>query len=128
MTIYVIKEVFYVNQDFKNQEMIIRKFANEYNKSKIIELHGLDVIKNDLIRESVAHYMDSENKYTYYYSLQTKIDSVLEKLNWECRNFIKNEFFTSNYKNNWWMNYYSRSTYYRLKKKCMNEFLGLLYA
>ena len=72
--------------------------------------------------------MDSENKYTYYYSLQTKIDNVLDRLDWDCSNFIKNEFFSLNYRSNWWMNYYSRSTYYRLKKKSMNEFLSLLYA
>ena len=40
----------------------------------------------------------------------------------------KKEFFGFNQDKTWWFNYYSRSTYYRLKKKYMNDFLGLFYA
>ena len=116
-----------MERTFKENELLIRKYANEYNKSKIIELKGLDLIKKDVVCERGETYIDTQNKYTYYYSLQTKIDFVLDKLDWEDSNFIKKEFFSNNYKSGWWINYYSRSTYYRLKNRAMKMFLGLLY-
>ena len=42
--------------------------------------------------------------------------------------FLKKEFFDFNINKTWWYSYYSRSTYYRLKKKYMNQFLELFYA
>ena len=112
---------------FKDKESIIRKFANEYHKSKVVEIKGLNLI-DSVIKDSDYCYCDTENKYRYYYSLQTKIDSVFDNMDYETSTFIKMEFFTKHYKSNWWMNYYSRSTYYRLKKKSMESFLGFLYA
>lgn len=113
---------------YKDSERIIKQYAFEYNKSKIIEIRGLDILKNNIISENVINYIDSKNKYTYYYSLQNKIENVLENLDWECSSFLKREFFDSGKKPMWWGGYYSRSTYYRLKKKYMNDFLRMLYA
>jgi hypothetical protein len=101
---------------YKDSDEIIRKYANEYNKSKIIDLMGIKLINNDVLGEKANCYIDSENKYTYYYSLQTKIEAVLSNLDWDCSTFIRKEFFEPNRKNMWWSGYYSRSTYYRLKK------------
>lgn len=112
---------------FKDREAIIRRYATEYNKSKIIEIRGIDLLKKDGISDSCSNYMESRDKYLYYYSLQLKIDSILEKLDWDASVFMKKEFFCGNYRNDWWINYYSRSTYYRLKKKFMEMFLRLLY-
>ena len=112
---------------FKDKENIIRKFADEYKKSKIIELKGLDLLNQNLVSEGFNKYIDTKNKYTYYYSLQSKIDQVLDKLDWDSSNFLKKEFFNNSIRSDWWMNYFSRSTYYRLKKKSMQKFLELLY-
>ena len=112
---------------FKDKENIIKNFAREYKKSKIIELRGAELLREDIICERFNKYMDTKNKYTYYYSIQSKIDNILDKLDWEDSNFLKKEFFNNNIHSNWWMNYYSRSTYYRMKKKCMQRFLELLY-
>lgn len=113
---------------YKASEQIIKKYASEYKKFKIIDLKGIEAINEKLIGESVVSYIDSKNKYTYYYSLKTKIESVLELLDWECSMFLKQEFFNYNNDKYWWYNYYSRSTYYRIKRKYMNNFLGLFYA
>lgn len=112
---------------FKDKDAVIRKYAREYNKSKIIELKGLDLLNSDIVCQGEENYIDSKNKYVYYYSLQTKIDCILDKLDWDSSSFLKKEFFCENRRNDWWVNYYSRSTYYRLKKKSMEKFLGLLY-
>lgn len=116
-----------MKKTFKEKDLLIRKYASEYNKSKIIELKGLELINKDIVCDNAATYIDTKNKYTYYYSLQAKIDFILEKLDWEESNFIKKEFFSNNYRNGWWMNYYSKSTYYRLKNKAMGKFLGFMY-
>lgn len=113
---------------FKDREALIREVASEYNKSKIIEIKGVGLLSKDVVGEKQENYIDSKDKYLYYYSLQNRIDYVLEKLDLECSEFIKKEFFSNRHSNNWWINYYSRSTYYRLKKKSMERFLGLLYA
>lgn len=112
---------------FRDKDRIIKKFAKEYMKSKIIEHRGLELF-NDVVKEPEICYSSTPNEHLYYYSLQTKIDNVLDILDWESASFLKNEFFDSRHKTNWWMNYYSRSTYYRVKKKAMESFLGLLYA
>ena len=50
---------------FKESENIIKKYAKEYKKSKIIEIRGLDLL-DDLIKDPDISYGDSENKYRYY--------------------------------------------------------------
>jgi hypothetical protein len=113
---------------FKSSDKIMKEYATEYKKFKIIDLKGLDILTGSGVSEGVCNYIDSKNKYTYYYSLQTRIESVLELLDWECSMFLKKEFFGYNNNKFWWQNYYSRSTYYRLKKKYMDNFLVLFYA
>ena len=117
-----------MNSKFKNKEKLIRKIASDYQKSKIIELKGVELLKKDSISEGVSSYMNTPVKYQYYYDLQTKIDYILERLEWEYSVFLKREFFNCVNKHEWWYNYYSRSTYYRKKNKAMNMFLGLMYA
>ena len=111
---------------FKDGERIIRDYALKYNKSKIIEIKGLGLL-NDFVSEKGDNYIDSIDKYKYYYSVQEKIDAILEQMSWDNSNFLRNEFFSSNKRYDWWTKFYSRSTYYRLKKKSMQEFLRLLY-
>ena len=114
--------------DFRKNDEKIRKLAQEYQKSKIIELKGVNLLKDSRIGESVSTYMNSRNRYDYYYNLQMRVDYILERLEWEYRDFLKREFFNCLNKSQWWMNYYSRSTYYRKKSKAMNMFLRLMYA
>ena len=127
MTIYVIKGVFILGLTFKDKENIIRRYGDEYKKSKLIETKGLELLQQDIVKEKEYTYINDVGKYQYYYGLQNKIDNILEKMDFEDANFIKKEFLVGNYKTNWWMNYFSRSTYYRIKKKTMEKFMELLY-
>ena len=88
---------------FKQRDKVIKKYACEYNKSKIIELKGAKLI-DDEINEEKVRYIDSIDKYKYYYYLQEKIDMILDKLDWECSNFLRQEFFSNNLKQDWWTN------------------------
>lgn len=117
-----------MNNSFKDKEDIMRNFARDYQKSKIIELKGVDLLVSNVVSDSVNNYMNTKKEYDYYYSLQTKIEYILDNLEFECSSFLRREFFCCGYRNNWWQNYYSRSTYYRIKSKAMDAFLGLIYA
>ena len=117
-----------MEKTFKNKAEEIRKLANDYKKSKIIELKGVDLLKEDKISETVIDYVNTKRQYRYYYSLQMKIDYILERLEWEYSNLLKRDFFNNVNHRLWWESYYSRSTYYRKKNAAMNMFLGLLHA
>lgn len=61
---------------------------------------------------------------SYYYSLHDLVMNAMKKLNDEERRMIENEYFFND--RSWWYEYYSRSTYYRLKKQSMIKFLDIL--
>lgn len=60
----------------------------------------------------------------YKGEMQRCINYVLSLLTVEEQMFIQKEFLGSN--KFWWQEYYSRSTYYRIKKDCMNKFINLI--
>jgi hypothetical protein len=54
-----------------------------------------------------------------------KIEGAFRRLDLESRRIINNDFFFNNYKF-WWVELYSTSTYYRLKRIAMCHFLNYL--
>lgn len=126
MTYLCYKGGFFV-LTFKERENIIRRYGNDYKKSKIIEIKGLDILAQNSVFEKESLYMNLE-KYQYYYALQDRIDRILEQMDYDHANFIKQEFLSNNYRSDWWMSFFSRSTYYRIKRKSMDCFLELMYA
>ena len=112
---------------FKDRENIIRSYGKDYKKSKLIELKGIEVLNSDLVSEKDEKYIINESNYHYYYGVQNKIDRVLEKMDYDDANFIRCEFLSNNYRPDWWRSYFSRSTYYRLKKRSMENFLRMIY-
>ncbi len=53
------------------------------------------------------------------------IDTALERMPLDRRILIQAEFM-DNVARNWWHEYYSKTTYYRLKKEAMHDFLAKL--
>ena len=64
-----------------------------------------------------------ENQYTTYIS---RVEETYRKLNPLEQLFINNDYFYQNYPF-WWMEIFSRTTYYRYKKKALIHFLRLFY-
>jgi len=54
-----------------------------------------------------------------------RIESAFKSLDTDSKRIINNDFFFNNYKF-WWLELYSTSTYYRLKRVAMCNFLNLL--
>lgn len=105
---------------FKQKDLIIRKIGMDYKK----------MIFNDdqkfLINESGNSYL-SEEKENYYSIIKNKIDYILLQMDKNLSMIIYNDYLSTKLEN-WWIYYYSKSTYYRLKNKAMDNFLEWWYA
>jgi len=106
---------------FKQKNLIIKKLGIDYKKIKNLEGNSL------LICEDEENYLEYKKDLTYYNDLKNKVDYILMQMDKELSQIIYNEFF-SNKVENWWMYYFSRSTYYRIKNKAMDNFLEWWYA
>ena len=106
---------------FKQKDLIIRRLGIDYKKIKYLDGNSL------LICEEDEGYLENKKDLTYYNDLKDKIDYILLQMDKELSQIIYNEFF-SNKVENWWMYYFSKSTYYRIKNKAMDCFLEWWYA
>lgn len=59
---------------------------------------------------------------TYVYSIQTSLD----QLDQDERHILTQEGL-ENAPKNWWMNYFSKSTYYRIKYRALSRFIHCLH-
>lgn len=102
----------------KQKELIVKRIGMEYKKIKFYENNSSMICEND-----------SDNlkeKLEYYYNLKEKVDYILTQLDDSLSKVIYNEYLTRK-KDSWWIYYYSRSTYYRLRKKAVDIFLEWWY-
>ena len=85
-------------------------------------------IQMDTIRERKSYYQDKGTQWIdslYNKELEKAIQSyefILSCLSEESRRIIEKDFLYKD-KKDWWVLYYSRSTYYRLKTRAMEEIL-----
>lgn len=73
------------------------------------------VTKPSYIQECEAYYCDEIKKL---------VENTIKLLDKEEKRIIEKDFIEN--ENNWWNDYYSRATYYRLKKACMKKFIRLI--
>lgn len=72
-----------------------------------------------VIKEANAEYQNGTRPERIIFAVETAI-SHMES---ECQKLIVSEYFTAR-NNFWWVNYYSRSTFYRWKRRALVEFLS----
>ena len=106
--------------NFKQKNIIIKQIARDYKKTKFLFREEL------MVREESSSYLDNRKDLNYYKELKEKIDYILIQMDNNLSKVIYNEYF-SNRNEDWWMFYYSKSTYYRLKNKAMDSFLEWWY-
>lgn len=106
--------------EFKQKDLIIRKIGMEYKKIKFMDDNS-SLINED----SHPYFIDKNGKYDLV--IKKKIDYILLQMEKTLSMIIYNEYFSSKI-DNWWMYYFSKSTYYRLKNKAMDNFLEWWYA
>ena len=56
--------------------------------------------------------------------LQTVFDKVIDLLSKEAKPFIINEYIKNYNNSSWWTKTYNRSTYYKIRKAALDEFLN----
>ena len=80
--------------------------------SRIAELYFHALAKSDS-----ADLLERDNANAYI----NKVKRAYDKLVFVEKLFINNDFFYQEYPE-WWVQYYTKSTYYRIRNKSMNDF------
>lgn len=102
-------------KNFKRKDAIIRKISIDYKKAMLI-------VNDNVIFENESNdYVVREEK------IKIKVDYILMHMEQELSMLVYNEYFSRKV-DNWWIYYFSKSTYYRLKNKAMDNFLEWWYA
>ncbi len=97
-------------------------------KEIFVQLKGIKIRNYQNPEEINIVFKEGEESYSYLKNHRTEqnkillsIHQALFSLDEEDRKLIVNEFYES--RPLWWMDYYSRSTYYRKQRKAMSLFL-----
>lgn len=113
-----------LESSFKIQCIYVEQYAKEYMRAKL-NIANYQFLKST-VREQDLNYnaidLKKEINYSYLKNYVTYIDNILSMLDSEQQYIIKKEFFGIKTKN-WWISDYSRSTFYRLKRKAVTQFL-----
>lgn len=107
-------------ENFKQKDSIIKEIGKEYKKTKFFCSGAYFICEEESI------YLRENKSIQYYKELKDKVDYILMQLDEELAKVIFNEYLSKKV-DNWWMYYYSKSTFYRLKNKAMNHFLEWWY-
>ena len=75
--------------------------------------------------ESRGRIFDSEEAMCDYERFVIRVRNAYDKLDNVEKAFINNDFFFEKYPF-WWQNIYSKTTYYRLKRRSMTNFMEAL--
>ena len=119
---------------YKEKKEELEKISRGYHRAQmklqyLKEKSYYPSIQMDTIRERKSYYQDKGTQWIdSLYSkeeLEKAIQSyefILSCLSEESRRIIEKDFLYKD-KKDWWVLYYSRSTYYRLKTRAMEEIL-----
>lgn len=107
-------------KSFKRKDLILKKIGIEYRKVKLLEYNSL------VIKEDESFYLEKKSN-EYYNNVKEKVDYILLQMDEHLAFVITNEYLSTR-NSNWWIYYFSKSTYYRIKNKAMNSFLEWWYA
>lgn len=119
---------------FKEKQETLTQIFKQYHRAKL----KLECLENKNFYPSIDYLTVKEQK-TYYQGVEKQLDNyieskdelkqiiktfhiVIEKLSQDSQMIIVNEFVLQKEKE-WWIEYFSRSTYYRLKTRAMEEAL-----
>lgn len=120
---------------FKQKQKAVKDLFKQYHRAKL-KLYCLEnmnyypQLNGGIIKENKNQYKRSmterlnstiEDK-DELRSLVSSFEMIINALSQDSQLIIKNEFVEQR-KDEWWIDYYSRATYYRLKTRALEEFL-----
>lgn len=104
--------------EFKQKDLIVKKIGIEYRKVEFSKFNSF------VVEEEETYYLKKNEE--YYNEVKLKVDYILRQMNEQLSKIIFNEYLINKI-DNWWIYYYSKSTYYRLKNKAIDVFLEWWY-
>ena len=119
---------------FKEEKEKMQHIADDYKKSLVVSSENyISFVRELRVNEDsknygMAHNCISDEKINYYTKLKFVVESVLDLLSKESERILRAEFFEKMENSNWWQKFYSRTTFYRNKRKAMNEFFNFFYS
>lgn len=138
---YMIIGGFFMNKNtltFKQKQEAVENIFKQYHRAKL-KLYCLEnmnyypQVSTSIIRETKNHYNKSvaerlnsriEDK-DELKSLISSFEIIIKALSPDSQLIITNEFVEQR-GDEWWVDYYSRATYYRLKTRALEEVLFYL--
>ncbi len=121
---------------FKERSQIVKKFFDEYIRasmslSMLEDKDFYPVMSYQNIRETSPSFDKKEHMLIDHMEKKEQLrkriystDRILLALKEEHREMLEKEYLF--YEKDWWQCYYSKSTYYRIKKKAIDELLFYL--
>ena len=101
---------------FKEKQDVLEDLFKKYHRA-VLQLKCLEernfypAIQFDTVKEKKTYYQDKGSQLNDQLVLKEELEKVIEKE------------FIERVGKDWWIDYYSRSTYYRLKTRAMEETL-----
>lgn len=113
-----------LESSFKIQCNSVAQYGKEYIRVKLL-LANQHII-HDLIKEQEVYYsivdIKKEISMNYCENYINYIDNILNSMECEDKRILQNEFFSKS-NSTWWYGIYSKSTFYRVKKRAVRQFL-----
>lgn len=122
------------NLTLKQKDKVARQIYKKYKKAQLDYLffqqhyNYYPQVNTFEVKESATQYQGDRTFLTQIVKKQEleifiqMVDSIHEQLSKSCFEFIEHEYLNA-YDNLWWVHYYSRASYYRMKHKVLDEFL-----
>lgn len=123
---------------FKQKDELLKQVFSQYQKTKL----QLDCLKQREFYPTIEFDVIRDTKNKYHTSMVSRLNNhiedkeelqgivdgfeqILDYLSPQARDMIEREYLRSSRKE-WWIEYYSRSTFYRIKTRAMEEMLFYL--
>ncbi len=100
---------------YQELEKIVKYIGNIYRKS---------IVRKE-IKTGILQVNEESNTYKYNDDLVIAIDCYLNECSRDTKCIIEKEYLNKN-DPYWYLEYYTKSTYYRLKKKAILEFINCM--
>ena len=112
-----------VYKNFQRAQLDLLYMSQHYNYYPEIDLFKIkEPTSSKQSDAQLLNQLERKQKLEEYVHIMNQIHSHLSK---ESYFFIENEYLNF-YDRDWWMHYYSRSTYYRVKHNVLNELIDTI--
>lgn len=122
----------------KGSEMMKRKNYRHYNNCFYLDNKIPIKLKKAKVSRYFIEYRKAKNKLEFFDVISSNeendkekltkyvlyIDKVIDLLSKEAKPFIINEYIKNYNNSSWWTKTYNRSTYYKIRKAALDEFLN----